>query len=203
MFTGIVTDIGTLLEVRPPTAGRPQDMWAQIETRFDMATIALGASICCSGVCLTVVETGGARAGWFAVEISGETLSKTTLGAWRAGMPVNLERSLKVGDELGGHFVFGHVDGVAEVVSREPDGGSERWVFAAPRDVMPFIAAKGSIALDGVSLTVNSVDGATFGVNLIAHTRAETTFGTRTVGDRVNLEVDMLARYVRRAAGLA
>lgn len=204
MFTGIITDIGRVGSIRPPSEDRLEDLRVEIETGFDLDTVEIGASICCSGVCLTVVEKMAATettSNQFAVEISGESLSKTTLGAWDAGTPVNLERSLKVGDELGGHFVFGHVDGLATVVDVQPDGGSERWVFSAPTELMSFIAAKGSVALDGVSLTVNTVEENQFGINLISHTRSATTFGHRKVGDQINLEIDMLARYVRRSMG--
>jgi len=204
MFTGIITDIGRVGSVRPPSEDRLEDLRVEIETGFDLDEVEIGASICCSGVCLTVVEKIAATqsaGNQFAVEISGESLSKTTLGSWDVGTPVNLERSLKVGDELGGHFVFGHVDGLASVVDVQPDGGSERWVFAAPTELMSFIAAKGSVALDGVSLTVNAVEENRFGINLISHTRTATTFGQRKIGDHINLEIDMLARYVRRSMG--
>ncbi|MEM7653035.1 MAG: riboflavin synthase [Pseudomonadota bacterium] len=204
MFTGIITDIGRVGSVRPPSEDRLEDLRVEIETGFDLDEVEIGASICCSGVCLTVVEKIAATqsvGNQFAVEISGESLSKTTLGSWDVGTFVNLERSLKVGDELGGHFVFGHVDGLASVVDVQPDGGSERWVFAAPTELMSFIAAKGSVALDGVSLTVNTVEENRFGINLISHTRTATTFGQRKIGDHINLEIDMLARYVRRSMG--
>ncbi|MEQ9813501.1 MAG: riboflavin synthase [Azospirillaceae bacterium] len=197
MFTGIISDIGRLaaLEERG-------DRRLVIETRFDTATIDLGASIACDGVCLTVVEKAAGR---FAVDVSAETLSKTTLGGWREGHAINLERSMRLGDEIGGHLVYGHVDGLATVVAAEPEGGSVRWRFEVPEALARFIAPKGSVALNGVSLTVNEVDGAVFGVNIIPHTQAMTTFtapgderpGVR-VGDSVNLEVDMLARYVAR-----
>ena len=160
MFTGIITDIGRVGSVRPPSEDRLEDLRVEIETGFDLDEVEIGASICCSGVCLSVVEKIAAKQSvgiQFAVEISGESLSKTTLGSWDVGTFVNLERSLMVGDELGGHFVFGHVDGLASVVDVQPDGGSERWVFAAPTELMSFITAKGSVALDGVSLTVNTV----------------------------------------------
>ena len=204
MFTGIITDIGRVGSVRPPSEDRLEDLRVEIETGFDLDEVEIGASICCSGVCLTVVEKLAAKqsvGNQFAVEISGESLSQTTLGSWGVGTSVNLERSLKVGDELGGHFVFGHVDGLASVVDVQPDGGSERWVFAAPTELMSFIAAKGSVALDGVSLTVNTVEENRFGINLISHTRTATTFGQRKIGDHINLEIDMLARYVRRSMG--
>jgi riboflavin synthase len=161
----------------------------------DTASIALGASIACSGCCLTAIEVGR---DWFAATASAETLSKTTLGGWAPGSRVNLERSLRVGDELGGHIMAGHVDGVGEVLSATPDHGSTRWVFRVPAALARYIAPKGSVAVDGVSLTVNEVDGATFGVNIIPHTAAVTLFGGLRVGDRVNVEIDTLARYVAR-----
>lgn len=190
MFTGIVTDLGRVRAIAGEAERR-----LEIATAYETATIAIGASIACAGVCLTVVETG---ADWFAVEVSAETLARTTLGSWREGERVNLERPLRIGDELGGHLVLGHVDGVARVVSRTPAGDSQRFVFEAPADLAPFIAEKGSVALDGVSLTVNRVAGARFEVMLIPHTLAQTTFGARAAGDAVNLEVDVLARYVAR-----
>jgi riboflavin synthase len=160
-----------------------------------MKPIAIGASIACSGCCLTVVEKG---TDWFAVEVSGESLAKTHLGDWREGSRLNLELSLKVGDELGGHLVYGHVDGVGRVISMTPEGGSVRFVFEAPGELAGFIASKGSIAVDGISLTVNEVEGSRFGVNVISHTQAVTTLGRVKPGQSVNLEVDMLARYVQR-----
>lgn len=190
MFTGLITDVGRVAAVE-----RCGDTRFTIATAFDMDTVDLGASIACNGVCLTVVEKDRGR---FVIDASAETLSKTTLAAWMEGTPVNLERSLRLGDELGGHLVYGHVDGVGEVVAVRPEGDSTRWTFRAPDALARFIAPKGSIAVDGVSLTVNEVDGATFGVNIIPHTRARTTFGSLREGDRVNLEVDMLARYVAR-----
>jgi riboflavin synthase len=190
MFSGIITDLG---EVARIDAGR--DTRLVIKTRYDTATVAIGASIACSGACLTVVEKGE---GWFAADVSAETLARTTLGTWRAGSKVNLERALKLGDEFGGHIVLGHVDGVAEVVERRPEGDSLRFSFAVPASLAKAIASKGSVALDGVSLTVNEVEGARFGVNIIPHTQACTTFGTAQIGDRVNLEIDVLARYVAR-----
>ncbi|MBI1778876.1 MAG: riboflavin synthase [Proteobacteria bacterium] len=190
MFTGIVTDIGRLERVE-----RRQDARFTLGTGYDTGLIALGASIACAGVCLTVVDKGP---GWFAVDVSGETLARTTLGEWRQGLGVNLERSLHVGDELGGHLVSGHVDGVAELVSAAPEGGSRRLVFAVPEPLARFVAAKGALALDGVSLTVNEVDGVRVGVNIIPHTWSHTTFQELQPGSRVNLEVDMLARYVAR-----
>ena len=193
MFTGIVTDIGEITAVKP--GGQTGDRRFVVRTRHDMKPVAMGASIACSGCCLTVVEKG---ADWFAVEASGETLDKTHLGDWKEGSRINLEMSLKLGDELGGHLVYGHVDGVGKVASMTPDGGSVRFVFEAPADLAPFIASKGSVAVDGISLTINEVRGNRFGVNVISHTQAVTTLGQVKVGQRVNLEVDMLARYVQR-----
>ena len=193
MFTGIDTDIGEIVAVTPGSqAGARRFV---VRTRHDMTPIAIGASIACSGCCLTVVEKGGDR---FTVEVSGESLAKTHLGDWSVGSRLNLELSLKLGDELGGHLVYGHVDGTGTVVSMTPEGGSVRFVFEAPGDLARFIAAKGSIAVDGVSLTVNEVTGNRFGINIISHTQAVTTLGAARVGQRVNLEVDMLARYVAR-----
>jgi riboflavin synthase len=195
MFTGIVTDVGRVLDVR--MAG---DMRARIATRYDVAGIDIGASIACDGVCLTVVALGSEPENWFDVEISAETLSKTNIGqnGWPVGKRLNLERALRVGDELGGHIVSGHVDGVAEVVSVRPEGGSVRVTFRTPEALARFIAPKGSVALNGTSLTVNEVDGAEFGVNFIPHTQAVTTWGEVAEGDLVNLEVDTMARYVAR-----
>ena len=191
MFTGIVTDIGRIVETR--VTG---DLRARIATKYDVAGIDIGASIACDGVCLTVVALG--PEGWFDVEISGETVSKTNLGGWVSGKRVNLERALKVGDELGGHIVSGHVDGLAEVVEVRPEGGSVRVTFRAPEALARFIAPKGSVALNGTSLTVNEVAGSEFGVNFIPHTQSATTWGEVSVGDKVNLEVDTMARYVAR-----
>jgi len=194
MFTGIITDLGRVRRVE-----RRGDTRFTFETAYDTAGIAIGASIACSGACLTVVEKGkDAEGDWFAADVSAETLSKTTLGSWAAGTPVNFERALRLGDELGGHMVSGHVDGVAEVVERRAEGQSQRFVFAAPADLAGFIAPKGSVALDGVSLTVNEVDDVRFGVNIIPHTAEMTTFGSLGPGDRVNLEIDLLARYLQR-----
>lgn len=198
MFTGIISDRGRLREV-----AREGETRFVIETGWDPASLAPGASVACSGVCLTVVGTGGeAGSGWFAVEVSAETLARTTLGDWRPGTAVNLERPLKMGDELGGHLVLGHVDGVATLVGRREEGGSLRLAFEAPADLARFIASKGSVALDGVSLTINEVadgpGGCRFGVNVIPHTAAVTTLGSCREGARVNLEIDLLARYVRR-----
>lgn len=199
MFTGIVTGLGTVREVIPLGAG--QDMRLVIGTPAeepawaDTAKIPLGASIACSGCCLTAIEVGP---DWFAVTASAETLSKTTLGTWAPGTRVNLERALRVGDELGGHIVAGHVDGLGEVLSATPEHGSTRWAFAVPGALARFIAPKGSVAVDGVSLTVNEVDGARFGVNIIPHTAAVTTFGGLRPGALVNIEIDTVARYVAR-----
>ena len=193
MFTGIIMDVGQVRAVIPGG-----DTRFTIGTRLDTGDLAIGASVACSGACLTVIEKG---ADWFSVQASAETLAHTTLGAWRVGTPVNLERALRLGDELGGHIVSGHVDAVAEIVERRPEGESLRFVIAVPPPFERAIAPKGSVALDGVSLTVNEVDGARFGVNIIPHTQAETTFGTASVSDRVNLEVDLLARYVARLLG--
>jgi riboflavin synthase len=190
MFTGIITDLGHVREIRADG-----DTRIEITTRFDDAAIPIGASIACSGVCLTVIDKGP---GWFAVQASGETLSCTTLGDWRPGTSVNLERALGLGDELGGHLVSGHVDGVGRVAAITPEGASRRFVFEAPAQLARFIASKGSVAIDGISLTVNEVDGARFGVNIIPHTLSITTLGEAEAGDRVNLEIDLLARYVAR-----
>ena len=196
MFTGIVTDIGTITQVE--TNG---DMRARISCGSDASTIDLGASIACEGVCLTVVDRGALADGaWFDVDISAETLSKTTLGTWAPGTRVNLERALKVGDELGGHIVSGHVDGLCEITAMSPDGDSTRVSFRAPEHLAKFIAPKGSVALNGTSLTVNEVEGNVFGVNLIPHTFSVTTWNEVAVGHQVNLEVDTMARYVARLA---
>ena len=191
MFTGIVTDIGRVRSVRQTA----RDRRYEIETAWDTATIDLGASISHAGCCLTVTEKGP---GWFAVEVSGETLSKTTLGDWSEGGRINLERAARLGDEMGGHIVSGHVDGLGEVVSVTPEGGSWRVEIAAPEPLHRYIAAKGSITVDGVSLTVNAVEGRTFGVNVIPHTLEATTLSDLKPGSRVNLEIDMLARYLAR-----
>ena len=191
MFTGIVTDIGRVRSVRQTE----RDRRYEIETAWDTSGIDLGASISHAGCCLTVTERGP---GWFAVEVSGETLSKTTLGDWREGHAVNLERAAKLGDELGGHIVSGHVDGLGRVVSVTPEGGSHRIDIEAPAPLHRYIAAKGSITVDGVSLTVNAVQGQVFGLNIIPHTWQATTLGGLKAGDAVNLEIDMLARYLAR-----
>ena len=196
MFTGIITALGTVRAISPIGEGR--DMRLVIEAPWpDTASIALGASIACSGCCLTAVELGP---DWFAVDASAETLACTTMGTWKVGSRINLERSLKVGDELGGHIVSGHVDGVGHAVSATPENGSTRWQFRVPADLSRFIAEKGSVAIDGVSLTVNTVQGDTFGVNIIPHTASVTGFGTLAPGDAVHIEIDMLARYVARLA---
>jgi riboflavin synthase len=195
MFTGIVTDVGEVLKV-----DRAGDLHARIATSYDPDGIDIGASIACDGVCLTVVATGADPRPWFDVTISGETVSKTNVGLWRPGTRVNLERALRLGDELGGHIVSGHVDGLAEVLSVRDEGESTRIRFRAPRELARFIAPKGSVALDGTSLTVNEVEGAEFGVNLIPHTKEVTTWGRIRAGDQVNLEIDTLARYVARLA---
>jgi riboflavin synthase len=195
MFTGIVTDVGEVLKV-----DRAGDLHARIATSYDPATIDIGASIACDGVCLTVVALGSEPRPWFDVTISGETVSKTNVGGWTPGARVNLERALRLGDELGGHIVSGHVDGVAEVLSVRDEGESTRIRFRAPRELARFIAPKGSVALDGTSLTVNEVEGNEFGVNLIPHTKEVTTWGRIRAGDKVNLEIDTLARYVARLA---
>jgi riboflavin synthase len=193
MFTGIITDIGKVRAVRAEGAGR--DRRFEIATKFDMNGVALGASIACSGPCLTVVEKGP---GWFAVEASQETLTRTTLGEWGAGTPVNLERSLAAGDELGGHLVSGHVDAVVRVLARKEEGGSVRFDIELPPALAPFVAQKGSISLEGVSLTVNDVRRESFGINIISYTAEKTTLGGMAAGRRLNMEVDMLARYVER-----
>ena len=194
MFTGIITALGAVREIVPLGAGR--DMRLVIAAPWpDTGSIAIGASIACSGCCLTAVAVGP---DWFAVTASAETLSKTTLGRWQVGTQVNLERPLRVGDELGGHIVAGHVDGVGEVVSSTPDHGSTRWRFAVPDALARYIAPKGSVAVEGVSLTVNEVEGSVFGVNVLPHTHDVTTFGRLRPGDAVNIEIDTVARYVAR-----
>jgi len=196
MFTGIVTALGTVCAITPLGVG--SDMRLTIEAPWpDTASIPIGASIGCSGCCLTAVEVSQ---DWFAADASAETLSRTTLGRWHPGIRVNLERSLRVGDELGGHLVSGHVDGVGETLSTAPEHGSTRWTFRVPPALARFIAVKGSVAVDGVSLTVNEVSEDTFGVNIIPHTALVTGFGSLNPGDAVNLEIDMLARYVARLA---
>ncbi len=190
MFTGIITDMGEIRSVE-----QRGDLRARIGTSYDMAGVDMGASIACDGVCLTVVGKG---LDWFDVDVSAETVSKTNLGTWDAGRKVNLERSLRVGDELGGHIVSGHVDGLAEVISVQDEGDSTRVTLRAPDALARFIAPKGSVALNGTSLTVNEVEGPEFGINFIPHTKDVTTWGRVAVGDMVNLEIDTLARYVAR-----
>ena len=193
MFTGIITDLG---RVRRLHRGDLAEL--TIATAFDTSAIPLGASIACSGVCLTVV---GVAPGEFSVQASAETLACTTIGEWEEGSPVNLEKSLRVGDELGGHLVAGHVDGIARIGERRPEAESVRFVFEAPEELASFIAPKGSVAIDGVSLTVNEVSGARFGVNIIPHTLGCTNFGRASPGQRMNLEIDLIARYVARLLG--
>lgn len=194
MFTGIVTDLGEILELE-----QKGDLRARIKTNYDTAGITFGASIACDGICLTAVDFGD---DWFDVEISSETVSKTIIGfgLWKVGHTVNLERSLKVGDELGGHIVSGHIDGIAKVTSIKDEGDSTRFVFEAPSELARFIAPKGSVALNGTSLTVNEVDSTKFGVNLVPHTKKVTSWGKTQVNDPINLEIDTLARYVARLA---
>lgn len=201
MFTGIVTDIGTISTLRE----LPKGARVRVETSYDPATIAIGASIACAGVCLTVVALpeAGSNARWFEVEAWEEALRLTSAGGWRSGTRINLERALKIGDELGGHIVSGHVDGMAAIVAREDEGDAVRFTLEAPADLARFIAPKGSVALDGTSLTVNKVNGVRFDVLLIHHSLAVTTWGERGVGDAVNLEVDTMARYAARLAEAA
>jgi len=193
MFTGIITDIGKVLELE-----QRGDLRARIGTGYDIGGIDIGASIACNGVCLTVIALGQSPQNWFDVEISAETVGATNVGGWTVGGRLNLERALKVGDELGGHIVSGHVDGVAEVIAMTDEGDSTRVTFRAPDDLARFIAPKGSVALNGTSLTVNEVDGVDFGVNFIPHTKVATTWGDTAVGDHINLEIDTMARYVAR-----
>lgn len=192
MFTGIITDIGEVREVE-----QRGDLRARIGTGYATDGIDIGASIACDGMCLTVIALGP---DWFEVQISAESISKTNLGPapWTVGKPLNLERALKVGDELGGHIVSGHVDGVATIVAMRDEGGSTRFTFRAPEALARYIAPKGSVALNGTSLTVNEVEGCDFGVNIIPHTKSATTWGAARVGDPINLEIDTLARYVAR-----
>ncbi|WP_275790310.1 riboflavin synthase [Pararhizobium gei] len=198
MFTGIVTDIGTIETVTPLDEG----VKLRIATAYDPQTIDIGASIACSGVCLTVtaLPDGGANGRWFEVEAWEEALRLTTISAWHPGRPVNLERSLKIGDELGGHLVSGHVDGMADILSVEAEGEATRFRLRAPEHLAKFVAPKGSVALDGTSLTVNAVQGSEFDVLLIRHSLEVTTWGGRKAGDRVNFEVDTMARYAARLA---
>jgi len=195
MFTGIITDKGEILALE-----QNGDLNVRIATGYDVETIDIGASIACDGICLTVVGLGAEPRPWFAVQVSAESVSKTNLSAWTVGRGVNLERALKVGDELGGHIMSGHVDGVATITDRRDEGDSTRVTFEAPPELARFIAPKGSIALNGASLTVNEVTGNSFGINFIPHTKAVTTWGQAAVGDLVNLEIDTLARYVARLA---
>ncbi|MET3660187.1 riboflavin synthase [Aquamicrobium ahrensii] len=201
MFTGIVTDVGTVAAVEPLREG----VRLRIETIYDPQTIDIGASIACSGVCLTVtaLAEGGSNARWFEVEAWEEALRLTTAGQWKSGTRVNLERALKIGDELGGHIVSGHVDATAEIVARQDEGDAVRFTLEAPAEFARFIAPKGSVALDGTSLTVNKVDGRRFDVLLIHHSLQVTTWGERQAGDRVNLEIDTMARYAARLAEAA
>lgn len=192
MFTGIITDVGHIRQVE-----QRGDLRARITTGYDTGRVDIGASIACDGVCLTVVALG---ADWFDVDISAETVSKTNLSGWAEGRRVNLERALRVGDELGGHIVSGHVDGLAEVVALRDEGDSTRVTLRAPTGLARFIASKGSVALNGTSLTVNEVVGCDFGINFIPHTKEVTTWGDVALGDMVNLEIDTLARYVARLA---
>jgi riboflavin synthase len=196
MFTGIVTDVGRVRHIE-----KRGDTHIVISTNLDLSNVPAGASISCSGACMTVVDKGTGKDSWFAFTASGETLSKTTLGSWKVGDPVNLERPMRVGDEFGGHIVSGHVDGVAEVKLVVPEGESIRFMFEVPVALSKFIASKGSVAVDGVSLTVNEVDGTRFGVNIIPHTQKVTTFGKAKPGSKMNLEIDLLARYVARIVG--
>ena len=197
MFTGIITAVGRVRSIDPIAAG--QDMRLVIEQAWPQPP-AIGASIACSGCCLTAVALG---ADWFAVDASAETLAHTTLGTWRVGTRVNLERALRMGDELGGHLVSGHVDGVGEVMSRTPENGSTRFRIRVPAALARFIAPKGSVALNGISLTVNEVEGDSFGVNIIPHTLDQTDMTALAPGSRVNIEIDTLARYVARLAETA
>ena len=192
MFTGIITDIGTILELE-----QRGDLRARIGTSYDTKTVDIGASIACNGVCLTAIALGE---GWFDVEISAESVAKINISTWAQGGRVNLERALKVGDELGGHIVSGHVDGVARITAMKDEGDSTRVTLEAPKELARFIAPKGSVALNGTSLTVNEVEGASFGINFIPHTKDATTWGAAEVGDLINLEIDTLARYVARLA---
>ena len=190
MFTGIISAIGRIDDIQ-----KPGDWRLKITTPWDCAKIDLGASIACSGVCLTVVERD---ADWFAVEVSAESQSRTTIGTWQAGTQINLERALRLGDELGGHIVSGHVDGLAIIDQITRSGASHELEISVPEALSKFIAEKGSVSLDGISLTVNAIEGSRFGVNIIDHTWGHTTLGHATIGQHLNLEIDMLARYVSR-----
>jgi riboflavin synthase len=198
MFTGIITDLG-----RIASADRRGDLRVRIETDANLDDLQMGASVACSGVCLTAVEKGS---GWFAIDVSDETVSRTASGMWQPGRRLNLERALRLGDELGGHIVTGHVDGIGRIAAMEDVGGSKRVTVAIPGDIAPFIAPKGSVSIDGVSLTVNEVrdeaEGSAFTVNIIPHTAAQTTFDQFGVGDEVNIEIDVLARYLKRMMSL-
>ena len=198
MFTGIITDIGTIKSIETGGSSEWSDLTLGIETAFDMNTVDMGASIACSGVCLTVVNKDN---GYFEADVSNETIAKTTIGDWSVGDNINLERALKLGDELGGHLVSGHVDTVASIKSIEPAGDSFKFTFETPAEFMKYIAEKGSIVIDGVSLTVNDVEKNTFNVNIIPHTMENTIFSKKSQNDKVNLEVDMLSRYVARILG--
>ncbi|MBA3516256.1 MAG: riboflavin synthase [Rhizobiales bacterium] len=200
MFTGIVSDIGEVLSLRTLDAG----MRIRIATAYDPESIALGASMACAGPCLTVVERGvSGRQGYFDIDASTETLARTTMGMWRVGSRINLERALKLGDELGGHMVTGHIDGVAAIIDRRDEGGMSRFAVEAEPALARYLAEKGSVCLDGTSLTVNAVESSRFSVMIIPHTLQATTWGERRQGDQVNLEVDLFARYLERlrAAG--
>jgi riboflavin synthase len=190
MFTGIISAIGRIDDIQ-----KPGDWRLKITTPWDCAKIDLGASIACSGVCLTVIERD---ADWFAVEVSAESLSRTTIGTWQAGTQINLERALRLGDELGGHIVSGHMDGLAIIDQITRSGDSHELKISVPDALSKFIAEKGSVSLDGISLTVNAIEGSRFGVNIIDHTWGHTTLGHATIGQHLNLEIDMLARYVSR-----
>jgi riboflavin synthase len=198
MFTGIVADVGRITQLE-----QRGDLRARIATVFDADGIDLGASIACNGVCLTVITKGHDDTNWFDVEISAESVSKTNINGWEIGARINLERALRLGDELGGHIVSGHVDGTAVVTDMTDDGDSTRVTFQAPDELAKFIAPKGSVALNGTSLTVNEVDGSSFGVNFIPHTKSVTNWGDTKTGDLINLEIDTLARYVARLNGFA
>lgn len=195
MFTGIITDVGSLLRLT-----QEGDLRARIGTSYDVKGIDIGASIACDGVCLTVIARGSDPQPWFDVQVSAESVGLTNIGGngWFLGKRINLERALKVGDELGGHIVSGHVDGVADLTAMADEGDSTRMTFRAPADLARFIAAKGSVTLNGTSLTVNEVDGVSFGINVIPHTKEVTTWGDVKVGDPINLEIDTMARYVAR-----
>jgi riboflavin synthase len=201
MFTGIVTDVGTIAALKPLKQG----VGLRVDTAYDPKTIAIGASIACGGVCLTVtaLPEAGSNARWFEVEAWEEALRLTTASDWKAGSRINLERALKIGDELGGHIVSGHIDGMATIVARKDEGDAVRFTLEAPRDLAKFIAPKGSVALDGTSLTVNKVEGVRFDVLLIHHSLTVTTWGERQIGDRINLEIDTMARYAARLTDAA